>query len=89
MSDRMRGENSPCYGKPRSEETKRKISIARSIPIYQYSLDNQFVKEWESATAVKRELGFDNGYIADCCKGKIESFKGYKWKFKSDVENNK
>lgn len=88
MTDRMRGENNPCYGKPRSEETKRKISIARSIPIYQYSLDNQFIKEWESCMAVKRGLGFDNGHIAECCKGKLKTSHGHKWKFKSDIENN-
>lgn len=87
--DNMRGENNPNYGKHLTEELRRKISIARSIPIYQYSLDGEFIREWESAMAVKRELGYDNSDIGRCCKGKIESFKCFKWRFKSDVENEK
>ena len=88
MTDRMRGENNPCYGKPRSEETKRKIRMNRKDkkPVYQYSLDGYFIKEWESIMEIKRVLGYNHSGISHVCHGKRSSAYGFLWRFKSDVE---
>ena len=53
-----------------------------SKPVLQYTKSGKFVKEWKSATDVKRNLGFAQQYISSCCTGKLKSAYGYIWKFK-------
>ena len=38
--------------------------------VYQYSLDKTFIKEWNSLSDIKRELGYDDGCICKVCNGK-------------------
>lgn len=44
-----------------------------SQKVYQYSLNGNFVKEWESSNEIKRQLGFDNSVIRKAIKGKTKS----------------
>lgn len=53
-----------------------------SKPVLQFTKDGEFVKEWKSATDVKRNLGFAQQYISSCCTGKHKSAYNYIWKFK-------
>jgi len=48
-------------------------------PILQFTKQGEFVKKWDSATQVERELGFYQGNINKCCKGKLKSTGDYKW----------
>lgn len=63
-----------------------KIAKSHSRPVIQYTLDGEFVKEWESATVASRELGFPQSAINWCCtkKEKYNSCKGFLWKYKDD-----
>lgn len=65
---------------------KANISKSRSIPVEQYTLDGQFVREWDSATAASRELGIPQMAINSCClrKPKYNQACGFLWKFKHD-----
>ena len=56
-----------------------KISNSRKIPILQYDLDGNFIREWPSATDVGREV---KGFICKCLKGKTKSAYGFVWKYK-------
>ena len=56
-----------------------KISNSKKIPILQYKLDGEFVREWQSATDVGREVR-DN--ICHCLKGRHKTALGYIWKYK-------
>lgn len=49
--------------------------------ILQFSTDGTFIKEWESAREIERELLIDNSLIAKCCKGKRKSAKGFIFKY--------
>lgn len=51
-------------------------------PIYQCDKDGSIIREWESAWAVQLELGYFSTLISRCCRGKMNSYKGYKWRFK-------
>ena len=51
-----------------------------SNKVYQYTIDCRFVKEWESTMECERN-GFDHGNIAKCCKGKMKTYKGYRWSY--------
>ena len=50
--------------------------------VLQYDLQDNFVKEYASTHQVERELGFAQGHISDCCKGKRKQAYGYKWKYR-------
>lgn len=59
---------------------------SRSIPVEQYNLKGQFVKEWMSATEASRELGIPQMAINSCClrKPKYNQAGGFLWKYKHD-----
>ena len=59
-----------------------RVAKANSIPILQFTKEMEFVRKWESAMDVERELGFDNSSIVKCCRGKkYKSVGGYMWKY--------
>lgn len=62
------------------------IAKSHSKPVLQYTLNGEFVKEWESATAASKALGFPQSAINWCCtkKKKYNSCKGFLWKYKND-----
>jgi len=52
--------------------------------IMQLSLDNEFIKEWNSVTEAKVNTNIIN--ISECCSGKRRSAGGFKWMYKEDYE---
>ena len=54
---------------------------AKSKPVLQFTLDGEFVREWESANEVGRN-GFNSSHVVECCNGKQKSHKGYIWRYK-------
>lgn len=48
-------------------------------PILQFDLDGNFIKEWESATDVGKEV---KGNICHCLRGDFKTAYGYKWVYK-------
>lgn len=56
-------------------------SKSRSKKVYQYTLDGEFVREWQSATEVERQLSFYQGNICNCCNGKKKSAHGFIWSY--------
>lgn len=54
-----------------------------SKPVFQYTLDGEFVKEWKSGHDVQRNLGFNNASISRCCLGKQKSAYKFVWKYKN------
>ena len=61
------------------------INGKRSKPVLQFDLNNSFIKEYPSVMQAERELGFNNGNIVNCCKGKQKTAYGYKWKYAKEV----
>ena len=56
------------------------------LPVLQYDLENNFIKEWPSSTQIEKEyklLGqrFNSCDIRFCCRGKQKTAFGYKWKW--------
>ena len=79
-------------GRKLTNEHKLNISKARkgvyntnnSKKVYQLTLNNELVKEWPSTMEIQRTLCFDNTNISRCCRGKRESYKGFKWSYSID-----
>lgn len=69
-------------GKKLSQKHIENRTKAQIKPIIQYDLQRNFIKEWESAISVKRELNFDNSSITKCCKGKRKIAYGFIWGYK-------
>lgn len=57
-----------------------------SKPVLQLDLDGNFIREWDCAADVERELGICASNIRNCCKGNIKSVGGYKWIYSIDWE---
>ena len=68
------------YNRNYGTRTER-VAKTLSIPILQFNLDGKFIKKWDSIIQVERELGFANGNIGKCCKGKKKLAYGYKWHY--------
>lgn len=66
-----------CYG-------TRIVSVSKSnkIPILQYTLSGEFIKEFDSATTASKELKINRGDISNCCKGRFRTAGKYIWKYK-------
>lgn len=75
-------------GHPMSEELKEKLIEIWSKPIWQYSLDGDFIKEWESATKAGKVLEINSNDISSCCAGRIKTSGGFIWKYKGDELKN-
>lgn len=56
----------------------KKIDNRKSKPIYQYSMDGVFIKEWESIKEAESVYGKGAG---NCARGVSKSSNNFKWKF--------
>lgn len=74
------------FGKKFTEEHKERLRRANTNnPIYskkviQTTENDEFIKIWDSAAEAGRN-GFCKQCISYCCKGKIKTHKGFKFKF--------
>ena len=83
MSESIRGEKNHNYGKPRSEETKRKIKAAQKTrKVVQYTLRGELIKIWDCMSDASRELGICN--IDICCAGRHKTAGGFIWRYYGD-----
>lgn len=55
--------------------------VKLSKPIIQFSKDGEFIRKWNSAMDVQRELGIYQTNISKCCKGKYKTVGGYIWRY--------
>ena len=76
-------------GRTLSEEHKRKISKAKSIPIVQLTPEGKYIRSYKSSHEAERECGFNNGAIIQCCNNKYlregnNIYKDYRWMYLSE-----
>jgi group I intron endonuclease len=77
-SIKLKGENNPFYGKTHSTEILKKIYK----PVIQYSINGEFIKEWNSIKDAENTLKIHS--ISSCCHNKLLSVGGCVWKFKEN-----
>lgn len=84
LSEFLKGHLAWNKGIPMKEEIKKKISesnkgiIKKRKKIYQYTLDGELVKIWES-TKECIKYGYTECSIYSCCRGERKTHKGYRW----------
>ncbi len=73
-----KGKESPMYGRKPSENTL----LAHRKVILQFSLDGEFIREFNSIKEASEEISISKPAIVHCLKGKTKKAGGYKWKYK-------
>jgi hypothetical protein len=70
----------------RIEYNKNVLSINNKIPIIQYSLDGEFIREWDSAKDASVFYKCSSSGITAVCKGtnNQKTAKGFLWKYKNN-----
>lgn len=52
-----------------------------SKPVYQYDLDGNFIRVWENAGCVEREIGISTSDISSVARGKLYTAGDYIWRY--------
>ena len=65
---------------------KDNVRYSKNIPVIQYDLKGNFIKEWACAIDIERTINIDHRQISDNCRGKQKTCKGFIFKYK-EVEN--
>lgn len=69
------------YGSLKERFSKRFKGKKRiSKPIFQYTIDGEFVKEWKSGYEI-RKSEFSRGCVIDVCNGVRKTANGYFWSY--------
>lgn len=63
-----------------------KMIKSKSIPILQFSKTGEFIKRWNNAKEVERNLEICSSDIYKCCKGKKKTCGGYVWGYEKDYQ---
>lgn len=67
-----------------TEEDIRMRANKCKKPIIQYSIEGEFIREWESATDAASFYNINKVNITKCCLGKYKTSIGYIWKYKEE-----
>ena len=63
-----------------SENSYRMNKERNMFSIFQYDLDDNFIKEWNSQAKASKKLKIDQGNISRCVNGKTKTAGGFIWK---------
>jgi hypothetical protein len=95
--ERLKLTNKSFLGKNFSEEHRKKISknskkqmiegrsIIKLTPILQYTMDNKFIKEYDSVLSASIETNIKSNAICNCCRKISRSSGGFKWEYKNKI----
>lgn len=82
-------------GKTMTEESKNKIreyqlsiSSAKYIPVLQYDLEGNLLREFASITEAAKSISKSTAHIVACCKERRKTAYGYIWRYKVRKEEN-
>lgn len=63
--------------------TRKKVIIkSRRKPVIQFTINGDYVREWESMYDAAEELKCNPKYIKKTCRGEQKSYFGFVWKYK-------
>lgn len=73
---RFAGENNPMYG-------IRGGDSCHARAVEQYSLDGEYIQTFASIIEARQAIApnVKSSHISDCCSGKRNKWRGYKWKY--------
>lgn len=93
IGDKNRGKTAWNKGKTGiySEETLDKLRKERkrgkgTIPVYQFDLDMNIIRIWESLAVASKTLNINKSCIINCCRGIYKTSGGFIWKYEKDAK---
>ena len=71
------------HGSRNERISKALTNGKQSKKVLQFTLDDEFVREWDSVGECARN-GFNKGHVSACCRGEEKTHKGFQWKYKGE-----
>ena len=68
------------HGTRNERMAKTKTNGKKSKKVLQLSLDGDLIREWPSTHECGRN-GFCQVAVSDCCRGKLKTYKGFRWEY--------
>lgn len=68
------------------EYAQKMKDVVPKRAIYQFSLDGEFIKKYDSAMEIERQLGILNSTISQCAFSRLPSACGYIFLFEEDID---
>lgn len=68
------------YGTRNERIAKANTNGKLSKKVLQFTLNGEFVREWESTMECERN-GFNHQHVSACCRGKLPHYKGFIWMY--------
>lgn len=62
---------------------KKGIKSRPFVPILQYDLENNFIKEYKSGIEAALANNIDTGTLCACLKGRQKTCRGFRWRYKT------
>lgn len=72
---------------PQENSLNRVRTKPNLFPILQFTLNDEFIKEWNSPKEIKNELNIYSTNILQCCIGTRNKAGGFKWKYKNIIND--
>lgn len=60
-----------------------------SIPVYQFTMNGNLIKKWNSCQEAGDYLGIDGSGLNKCAKGKYRFYYGYIWDYNKKLSNER
>jgi hypothetical protein len=86
--DRIDNDGDYTYENCRFIELETNIAKDKKKAIIQLNLEGEFIREWESAIIVEKQLKINHAHISQCLYYKRKTTGGFIWKFK-EANNGK
>lgn len=67
-------------------ESGRNAGKRKRIPVSQFTMNGEYLRDWDSMSEVEKVLGIHNSKISMVCKGKRKSAGGFKWEYKEEYK---
>ena len=87
QSQKIKGKLSGCNNPMYNSKWNQKQKDANQTKVLKYTVDGEYVAEYESIAKAAQSVGANNtGNISNCCRGLRNKAYGYIWKYKQRDE---
>ena len=69
-----------CINRRVSSTDYKAIADKKSKKVFQYDKQGNLIKIWASTRECGRN-GFAHNHVSDCCRGKLKTYRGFKWSY--------
>lgn len=89
ISEALKGENNPNYGKPHSDEWRKRISLSLGGgPVEAINPHTGFREYYFISACSADGLGFNHRHVSECCNGQRKIHHGYIWRYVEEVNKD-